>query len=365
MKIIFDHQIFEVQAFGGFTKYFISLLRSLRQIPGLEVDLIAPAHVNEYIEVGDSNSIFTFRLRRPRKGLNYRPRIVAPLFRALASIQRPDLIHETHFRLSGSHLPAGVPVIATCHDMIQERHSDGSAFAIDTIARKKAALERARAIICISENTRRELLDWYPRFENKVSVVHHGVDHVMSSPTPNVTLPDRYLLYVGVRTGYKNFERVVRAIGTSTNLRGNIGLVCFGGGKLTAEEHKLLSDLGLDSSKVVQLAGNESQLAHVYENAVALVYPSISEGFGMPLTEAMVQGCPVVCSQTSCFPEICADAAEYFDPNDIDSIRSSIELIVENVALREDLIRLGRDRAKFFTWQRCAADTAQVYASVR
>ena len=358
---MFDHQIFTVQRYGGFTKYFVALSRALRNTPGIETEIVAPAYINEYLMADDSRSALTFRLRHPKRGLKYRPLLAAPLFRMAAQWQRPDIIHETHYLLRGCQLPAAVPVMATCHDMILERQADGSARSRDAVDRKQQAFERASGIICISEHTRTDLLQYYPRFESRVSVVYHGVDRIEPMASVGRSLPSSYLLFVGMRDGYKNFANAVRAMGASRLVRENYHLVCFGGGPLSTIERQMCVDAGLKADKVVQLTGDESLLAFAYQNAAALVYPSKYEGFGMPLTEAMAQGCPVLCSHASCFPEICADAAQYFDPDSVESIRHATEQLLEDEARQSELVALGRQRAAAFTWQSCAEGTAAAY----
>ncbi len=362
MNVMFDHQIFSVQRYGGYTKYYVSLSRALRQLPDFHAQIVAPAHVNEYLEPQDSRHPLTFALRHPRRGLKYRPALAAPLFRLAAGWRRPDIVHETHYILKGGQLPRGVPVMATCHDMIVERTADGSSASRDAIRHKRLSFERASGIICISENTRADLLERYPQFESRVSVVHHGVDAIEPRQPSGLRLPSSYLLFVGVRGGYKNFANAVRAIGASSRAGRNLDLVCFGGGALNAAERRICADAGLDEGRVLQISGDDQLLAHAYRQALALIYPSSYEGFGMPLTEAMVQGCPVLCSNSSCFPEICADAALYFDPDDVDSIRQAIERLLDQPQRRASLVRDGRRRASAFTWASCAAGTAAAYA---
>jgi len=364
MKVLLDHQCFVVQPYGGFTRYYVSLLRALRTLPDMQCDVVAPAHVNEYLGPHDAPNAFTFRLRRPRRGLRFRPALMAPLFRAAASWLRPDVIHETHYALQGTQLPRGVPVMATCHDMIVERHDDGSEQSARVIRLKRQALERADGIICISESTRADLLDLYPALESRVSVVHHGVEAVQALDNPPMALPESFLLYVGVRTGYKNFANLVRALGALGSRHADVHLVCFGGGALRSAELQLIADAGLPAHRVHQLGGDDSLLASLYRRAVALVYPSLQEGFGMPLTEAMAQGCPVLCGSVSCCPEICAEAAEYFDPLNIESMRAAIDRLLQDESRRATLRQLGFARAAQFSWQHCAQRTAAAYRRI-
>ena len=181
-----------------------------------------------------------------------------------------------------------------------------------------------------------------------------------------LVLPTRgtFLLYVGNRGGYKNFLRLLEAYGTSPQLKMGYELICVGGGGFHADELKTMQALGLDSNQVMQLGGSDQLLARLYESASAFVFPSLYEGFGIPPLEAMSHDCPVVCSNTSSIPEVVGDAGEYFNPEDIENMRAAIERVVTSDSLRKLLIAKGRARLQFFSWDRCAAETLEVYSKL-
>ena len=180
------------------------------------------------------------------------------------------------------------------------------------------------------------------------------------------TLDNRkpYLFYVGDRHGYKNFEGLLEAYTSSGLLRNNFNLVCFGGGRFTAEQKQLISEHGLSYQQVTQVIGNDVELARHYQQAAAFVYPSLYEGFGIPLLEAMTLDCPVVCSNTSSIPEVVGNAGEYFDPNNPEEIAFAIERVVGSSSHRSELINLGRDRCAQFSWKKCAEETLHIYRSI-
>ena len=122
-----------------------------------------------------------------------------------------------------------------------------------------------------------------------------------------------------------------------------------------------MAGLGLTSAQVEHVAGGDDRLAALYQGAAALVYPSKYEGFGIPPLEAMSLDCPVICSQSSSIPEVVGQAGEYFDPFDVDSIRSSMEHVLQSTERRRELVSLGRVRRELFTWERCAQQTADIY----
>lgn len=361
MKILFDHQVFSVQHYGGVSRYFVELLHALRQVDSIEVDVVAPAHVNAYLASTNSNHPLTFSLPHPQFGLRYRASLMAPLFRLASYLGSPDVVHETHYALGSRHIPNNTRLVTTCHDMVFEKFPQWVSGAADRAVLKRKTFERADAIICISNSTRTDLLEIYPELEPKVAMVHHGVDHTPAPAAP-VTMPRPYLLYVGVRDGYKNFETLIRALGRSKRLRENFHLVCFGGGTLSVKEREASKTAGFPPENIHQLAGNDSVLASFYKHAAAFVFPSLYEGFGMPLTEAMVQGCPIACSAASSFPEICGDAAVYFDPRDIDDMCVAIEALVSQP--RNLVSSSVTHRGKQFSWSRCATETAHVYQSL-
>jgi glycosyltransferase involved in cell wall biosynthesis len=196
-------------------------------------------------------------------------------------------------------------------------------------------------------------------------VVYLGFDlmNTAGERVEELVLPtcEPFLLYVGNRGGYKNFLRLLEAYGASPQLKTGYKLICFGGGAFQADELKTMQTLGLDSGQVTQLGGDDQLLAKLYERASAFIFPSLYEGFGIPPLEAMSHDCPVVCSNTSSIPEVVGDAGEYFDPADADSMREAIERVVTSDNHRKLLISKGRARLKYFSWDRCAVETLDIY----
>jgi len=229
---------------------------------------------------------------------------------------------------------------------------------------KRIATQRADHVICISECTRKDLLEFFYLPEDKVSVVYLGFDRL----NPVISTVDfknkPYLLYVGQRRGYKNFEGFLRAYASSAWLRNNFDVVCFGGGIFSREETKLFEEFRLSGDQLIQVNGSDSKLANFYRDAALFVYPSLYEGFGIPPLEAMSLDCPVACSNSSSIPEVVGDAGEYFDPNDTESMRTAMERVLNSTSRRAELIERGRLRCTHFSWARCAEETLAVYRSL-
>jgi glycosyltransferase involved in cell wall biosynthesis len=229
---------------------------------------------------------------------------------------------------------------------------------------KRAAVARADHIVCISEHTRQDLIRLLDVPAEKTTVVHLGFA-LTHSKIADLAKPHRpFILFVGARGGYKNFDRLLKAYAERPILHDSYDLVAFGGGSFSAREQELIRTLGLTERQVRQLGGDDAVLSALYQQASLFVYPSLYEGFGIPPLEAMSLDCPVICSNTSSMPEVVGNAAVQFDPHDVDSIANALEAVITNPTLQADLRRRGRERLHAFSWHRCALETLKVYRKV-
>jgi glycosyltransferase involved in cell wall biosynthesis len=169
-----------------------------------------------------------------------------------------------------------------------------------------------------------------------------------------------YILYVGKRGGYKNFLNFVTAYSHSKSLKSSFSVVAVGGGGFTPNEIADLQKLGI-AGKVSQVGANDHQLAMYYRNAACLVYPSLYEGFGLPPVEAMSLKCAVIASTGGSIPEICKDAAEYFDPSAIDSIEQVLSATLADEQRIHEMRQSGLVVAKSFTWEKTSSTTLNAY----
>lgn len=365
MRVTYDHQAFWWQEYGGVTRYFVELATRIAQCDDFDVNVVAPLYINKYLRAnGSLNVVGRFIPRIPKRTGRIIQTLDEWLVRRSLRDSHPDLVHETYYCKTGL-APARTPIVVTVHDMIHEKFPTYFP-ARDTVReRKRVSVSRADHVICVSENTRKDLLEIFGVRESKVSVVHHGCSVAVADDSSSVrSIEQPYLLYVGARTGYKNFAALLAAYASSRFLRDSFKLVCFGGEELSEPEMRLMKKCGLADSSVVMMGGDDKLLANVYRYATALVYPSLYEGFGMPVLEAMACGCPVICSNTSSLPEVGQNAAAYFDPRDAESIRSVVERIVASEVELQGLTERGKRRAKQFSWDKCAAETAEVYRKV-
>jgi glycosyltransferase involved in cell wall biosynthesis len=361
MKVYFDYQIFSWQIYGGISRYFVEVIRCLKKQDNCEPTILAPIYINEYLNQLDTEHHVTgikFPVF-PRTG-----RIIQALSqlctRLILLFSKPDIYHETYY-LDKQLAPSGVKVVLTVYDMIHERFPEQFLSNDKTSKQKLSATTRADHIICISEHTKKDLMEIFKIPQEKISVVYLGVsfNEYKQLGKSSLVTDKPFLLYVGSRSGYKNFDKFLSAYATS-NLSNQFDMVAFGDGDFNKKELLQIGTYNL-KDKVHHVSGSDELLSKYYSQAEVFVYPSLYEGFGIPPLEAMHFKCPVACSFTSSIPEVVGDAACLFDPNDEASIVDAINSITANNDFKHDLIAKGENRVKQFTWDKCAYQTLDVY----
>ena len=172
-----------------------------------------------------------------------------------------------------------------------------------------------------------------------------------------------YFLYVGSRGFYKNFDRLVNAFADFHTRHSDIRLKCVGGPAFTKSELRLLKSLNLENHVVSEGFVPDQTMPGMYANSVAFIYPSLYEGFGIPVLESMTCGGAVLTSNDSSLPEVAGDAAKFFDPYSVDSMAEAMETALDHDR-REQLIRAGKQRAQSFSWRKAALATSRIYQAL-
>jgi glycosyltransferase involved in cell wall biosynthesis len=368
MKIVFDHNTFTQQSYGGISRYCVRLIQGLLALEH-QVEIVAPMHRNRYLKDLPPERVHGVEFERflPKTGL-----LMGFVNDHLSKLKLrgmcPDVLHETYYSAQAL-CPAAKGRVITVHDMIHEKFAAEFSTKDPATKYKRLAVRRADHVICVSHSTKNDLCSLFEVPEHKVTVVHHGFERfyqqAMAVPAATAVQQQRpFLFYVGSRGGYKNFTRLLKAVAARPALKSVFDVVAFGGGAFKVEELELISALGFASRSVRQVHGDDAVLGGLYSQAAAFVYPSVYEGFGLPLLEAMAHGCPVVTSNSSSMPEVVGDAGAYFDPLDIDDQADAICSVVFDGERRSHLIGLGRQRLPIFSWNRCALETQAVYLQV-
>lgn len=271
-----------------------------------------------------------------------------------------DVLHLTHPHPVNNvwrDIVGRKPIVVTVHDLIPEMFQSSRRVA----SCRRQLLNVASHIIAVSENTKKDIIRLYGVAQEKISVIYHGFMPVPSH-AESCDKPDRpYILYVGKRKDYKNFEFLVRAIRPLLKTEA-VMLLCTGSA-FTPTEYAFLKRLGVEKT-VVQRFVTDDEMPGLFSGAACFVYPSLYEGFGIPILDAFSAGCPVVLSRCSCFPEVAGDAALYFDDGDGATLCSNIETLLYDSSIRELMIEKGRNRLIEYSWDKCAQETAQVYRMV-
>lgn len=235
------------------------------------------------------------------------------------------------------------------------------------------SLRHAAKIIAVSKNTKKDIVKFYDIHTDKINVIYNGYiekkkneheHNAIRAANIESIIKTRYFLYVGTIQPRKNIEKLIGAFDTFAKKAPDYKLIIAGKKGWLFEKIYARAERMVKAEKVI-FAGYllESDLSMLYEHAHAFVLPSLYEGFGIPILEAMSAGCPVLCSNTSSLPEVGGDACLYFNPHDTMDIVNKMTQIVEDKTLRDDLVIKGKERVKLFSWKKCGEETLRVLQS--
>jgi glycosyltransferase involved in cell wall biosynthesis len=359
MKILYDHQMFSLQKYGGITRYFCELIKNLPVEYTYELSLLFSN--NQHLK-DDYKFFRKLNMPIPKQESRIRGHLRAKSYsinnsysRRVISSNNFDLLHPTYFNPYFLNLTKK-PYVVTVHDLI--------VFKFENVDRKKEQMEamerivhNARRIIAISEHTKKDLIEILKVNPEKIDVVYHGFNQFAIENTKNEF--GRYILYVGARPGYKNFSNFIKAFRDISVKDSDLKLICTGApfSKNEVEELRNLNIL----EKCISIGVDEKKLNELYSHALTFVYPTVYEGFGMSILEAFANDCPVCLSNASCLPEIAGKAGIYFDPENPDSIQSAITKTIYDKSFSSQMIAEGKKRLQNFSWEKCARQTVESY----
>jgi glycosyltransferase involved in cell wall biosynthesis len=361
MKLLYDHQTFTYQNYGGISRYFYEMYREFRHYPDVDFSCSLALSNNDYLK---HDPIVPHRELLPNITIKGKQKFMIGV-NVLKSIQAYrksdfDIFHPTYYDTYYFILKKKRPLVITCHDLIQEKYlTHGQAM----IRKKRKTLLEADHVLANSMNTKNDLMEHYKIPSDKITVTYLASSLKAVENKRHASAEQRYFLYVGNRPLYKNFNLFVSAIAPLLKSEKDLFLFCAGGGNFEKAEFGLFRTLGI-TDKVKLFHASDEKLEELYASATAFFYPSLYEGFGIPLLEAMNCGCPVASSNVSSLPEVAGPAAIYFDPSDRDSITAVAEKLLKDEQLRDDLRLKGFKRAKLFSWKRTALETYQAYKTL-
>lgn len=366
MKVVVDAIIYRMQPLGGISRIYSEILpRMCDADDSLRITLLIEGKLRqslpEHSHITRQSLPFVRRYLRPE--WIWRP-IIPPVRRFVQHLWvgsgEGQIWHSTYFTLPESW--AGTQVV-TVADMIYERYAEFFNRPRDEQFRekKRRCIQQADAVICISEATRQDVQHLYESDSIYViPLAHSDIFRLLEQQRDKMERPTEqpFLLYVGSRGHYKNFARLIHAYGVWSR-RKEVSLVVVGQ-PWSDDEKWQLAELGIHDSVCLLTDVDDERLCQLYNQAVAFVYPSLYEGFGIPLLEAMACGCPVIASRIPSTTEVAGEYPIYFEPVEIASL-----LVAFDMALSEkrnsERVRMGIEHAKCYSWDKTARQTLEVY----
>ncbi|MDD5327098.1 MAG: glycosyltransferase family 1 protein [Phycisphaerae bacterium] len=358
MELIVDGIIYCLQAKGGISRVFSEILPRMCDIDdSISITLFTQ---------GQCRQLLPSHRRIKHRAIPQVPAVSRLMRRLWIGRGEEKLWHSTYYSM-----PAGWKgrLVVTVHDMIHERFPDlyKGSNQDQLRADKKHCVQCADTVICVSEATRQELGHFYGLNLSSVYVVPNACSDIFKR-LDNAELPatckieQPFLLYIGHRARYKNFDVLVKAYSRWPR-RKEVALVLVGGKSFSESEQQLMEELAITGQVKLLRDINDEILCCLYNRALAFVYPSLYEGFGIPLLEAMSCGCPVV---ASCIPstiEVTGDCPIYFDPMEEDDLLNALDIALSE-GRNSKRVRTGLEKVKSYSWNKTAVQTLKVYRNI-
>lgn len=351
MIVVFDNIVYSLQRAGGISVYWTEMCRRLEKDKSIEKLFIEENYSNTNIFRKDLN-ILNSNIQNNNSVLFKLTRY----FNLNIKINKTFIFHSSYFRICSNKNAINV---TTVYDFIYERYGRGLTKYIHKLV-KKRAVKKSKAIICISESTKRDLIKYYPDIDrNKLFVIYLSISDdffpIIDTKIDTPFSKNNYILFLGQRNGYKGFKfavEVARYFG--------INLLFVGGGAVSETEEILLNK-SLNKDSFIHLGNiSSSSLNKLYNNAFCLLYPSIYEGFGVPLIEAQKSGCPVIAHSGSSIDEVVLNSALLIDELSINAVESHF-IYLNNQLNREKIIEKGFINANRFSWDKSYEQHISIY----
>ena len=367
ISVGFDSEIFLVQKFGGVSRGFSSLLSEFSNNEEFQVKAV-PTFTrtnNHYLLNQNQNFKFMPQRHFQQARGGWSTLLTYGLIREISSIwaagsYKPtslDVLHATYYRPNRIEKFNANKLAVTIHDFIPE--SLGWTGPRNPHIGKKNIANRADMVICVSENTKNETLSRYKIDENRLRVIHHGVDMQLNIESKKIEEDSPYLLYVGHRSGYKNFHVLLESFKEINAKECRFRLIIVGPELSPSEIATLNSNVGSQNWLFLSQQNDEA-LRSLYSHAFAHIVTSKMEGFGMTILESMAVATPVVLSDIPVFREIAGEAGTYFDASNSESLTQVLnDLCDDGVYKSKSLASI--ENARKFSWHKAAKLHADVY----
>ncbi len=354
MRVLFDEQIFLLQKRGGVSRYFVELIKVFKKTPSLGVEPILNftttsnqclLEIREEFDITESKNSRLIELTSGVINANF-------------TKSNFDILHHTFYSKLFWQPRFKGPRLSTHYDMIPEIFRE-SRLGINPHLSKYWYFNNVNHILSISESAKTDLNGIWPDVKTHISITHLGRPE---QEHKNLERVKGYLLFVGVRGGYKDAETLLRAFAQlPENLK--VKLEFIGGGEFSESEKETIDALGI-RSYVSQRSVTDSELMVAYSKAHAFVFPSKYEGFGLPALEALQLGCRAVLAKTPALIEVAGESADYFEPGNSDELSALLSKVLSTSPGENPHFESGLKRASQFSWLETARKTAKIYESL-
>jgi glycosyltransferase involved in cell wall biosynthesis len=356
MRIVYDGKIFSMQKAGGINRYFAEVIRHLPV--AWEPLIVGTSYLGANAPVHEK--------LRTKSGPSFRPRRISRELMHLRSrfdLRSASLLHPTYYSLLDQIELTAVrcPIVLTVYDMVYAHFASVMEGAATFLKIQREAILRADHIVCISRSTERDLLNLIPQVAGKTTVIYLAssfTSTASSTRSDRVTPPS--FLYVGGRATYKNFPFLLRAFARAAKSLPKIRLR-VAGAPLAEHERWQLHSLGISHLVELHVFPEEQELEELYRTSVALLYPSLHEGFGIPPLEAMTCETVAVTANTTSLPEVVGTGGIMLDPTDEDQWVETILHLAKGNSDRDALIARGLAQAARFSWKTTGEEHVQLY----
>lgn len=356
MKIVFDNIIYFKGNNGGISNYWYELTDYLLKSGDVEMMF--------YEEFATSDNFHRRQLDLSKNNIVYpsfiKPLLLSRMLPVKVNINGPFIFHSSYYRNVISK--ADHKTVTTVHDFTHDYYA-GKINKVLHNKLKYDSIKKADGIICVSKNTYYDLQRFCPlKPHQKVEVIYNGVSDSYfkiegsssyQEKLSSIGINSEFLLYVGSRAAYKNFDFAIDVLRAVPKFK-----LVIVGSPLNATELKKVADV-YGRLIIISNAGND-MLNILYNNAFAFLYPSYYEGFGIPIIEAMRAGCPVMALKNSSITEVGGHAALLFENPDVKDFRDELNKL-ENNAYRDEVAAKGIEWSQQFSWRKCCQQTHQFY----
>lgn len=371
-EVVVDGAIFQSQAKGGISRLFSEILpRMCEMDDSLHIRLLTQGRLKQtlpqhrHITHRSISSIERY-LRPNWVWQSILPKIKHFTYNLWTGTGKGKIWHSTYYTMPEKWTGYSV---ATVHDMVFElfpQFYSGPGFDLFR-QRKRFSVQRADAVICVSGTTRQDVLRFYELDADRIHVVPNACSDIFRrldctglSRIGQVEQP--FLLYIGNRARYKNFA-ILAKVYSLWHRRKEVALVLVGGKSFSESEQQLMEELAIAKQVKLLRDIDDETLCCLYNRALAFIYPSLYEGFGMSLLEAMACGCPIIASRIPSTVEVAGDCPIYFDPSEEDDLLNALDTALSE-GRNSERIQTGLERVKFYSWDKTAAQTLKIYRSV-